>query len=470
MSISVPYYVGTKITYLQPFVTEITWSGDVTEASRSCEITLNNTTNGYTKAVDVQVGNAIRLIKDNVELFRGVIFGTEVNSDGLLRLTVRDYNHYLTKNTDSQVFKKMKASDIVKSICKKYSIAYGHIDDTGYVLPKLILRDKTIYDMIVIALTETRKKTGKVYLLSNEKGKLVLRERKNQVKRLVIADSANLLSANFTSSIEELRNSVRYTGESGEDAKGVTVSDSASVKKYGLMREKQHDGDKTDAQLKPIAETLLKELNKVDSVSSVDAFGDPSVYAGAMVQVSEQMTGISGGFVVITDSHTFSPNGKHTMSLTVSKTLELNEIQYEEPSEDEEEDSDISGTLSEESLDVVDYARSFIGKLKYVFGGKNIAGGSGDCSGFTQYVFAQAADVNIGHGTSTQVTKGKKVSKDDAQPGDLIFFQGTYRAGVSHVGIVTKKGSFVSLASKGCYEASYTSGYWGEHFMQIRRL
>lgn len=469
MSISVKYYVGKKITYLTQLVTGITWSGDITEASRSCEIALNNTKNSTTQAVDIEVGRSIRLTVDGDEIFRGVVFETDISSDGNLRITVRDYNHYLTKNIDSQKFVKMKASAIVKSICKKYDIDYGHIDDTGYVIPKLILRDKTLYDMIVIALTETRQKTGKVYLLSNEKGKLVLRERKKQVKRLIISDGSNIISANMTTSIEDLRNSVRYTGKSGEDAKGVTVSDSASIKKYGLMRDKQHDGDKTDAKLKPVAATLLKELNKVATESNVDAIGHKDVFAGVTVQVSEKMTELSGGFYVITDSHQFDPSGMHTMSLKVSKTLELNEINYEPPEEPSKSTSTSSKT-SGKSSDVVDYARSFIGKLTYVFGGKNIAGGTGDCSGFTNYVFQKAAGINIGHGTSTQITKGSKVSKDDAQPGDLIFFQGTYRAGVSHVGIVTKKGYFVGLGNSGCKEASYTSGYWDRHFMQIRRV
>ena len=475
MSISVAYYHGTKITYLTPFVTGITWAGDITEASRSCEISLNNTIDGTTKAIlTLEVGKSIRFKVDDDEVFRGVIFGTEMNSDGSMRITVRDYNHYLTKNTDSLKFKKMKASEIVKSICKKYGIDYGTIDDTGYVIPKLIFRDKTIYDMIITALTETRQKTGKVFLLSNEKGKLVLRERKKQVKRLVISDGSNILGANMTQSIEDLRNSVRYTGKSGPDAKGVTVSDSDSIKKYGLMREKQDDSDKKDSQLQPIASALLKELNKVATESNVDVIGHKDIFAGATVQVTEKMTGLSGGFYVITDSHTFEPSGVHTMSLKISKTLELNEINYEAPEEPSKKTSSSSSgggsSASGTAGKVVDLARSYKGKLRYVFGSKNIPGGTGDCSGFTWYIFDKAAGINLGHGTSTQVAKGTKVSADDAQPGDLIFFQGTYRPGVSHVGIVTKKGTFVNLQNDGCKEETYTSGYWANHFMQIRRV
>lgn len=121
---------------------------------------------------------------------------------------------------------------------------------------------------------------------------------------------------------------------------------------------------------------------------------------------------------------------------------------------------------------VVELAQSYKGKLTYYFGGKNIPSGSGDCSGFTYYIFKQIG-VDIGHGTASQVTKGKKISSSAAQPGDLVFFKGTYRAGVSHVGIVTKPGYCVSLASEGCKEHGYlpsTNSYWGGHFLQINRV
>lgn len=119
---------------------------------------------------------------------------------------------------------------------------------------------------------------------------------------------------------------------------------------------------------------------------------------------------------------------------------------------------------------VVRMALSYVGKLTYKFGVKKIETGRGDCSGFTYHVYMKAAGVNIGHGTSSQVTKGKKISKSAAQPGDLVLFKDTYRKGVSHVGIVTKKGYCVSLASSGCKEHSYTNGYWGKHFMQINSV
>jgi len=53
-----------------------------------------------------------------------------------------------------------------------------------------------------------------------------------------------------------------------------------------------------------------------------------------------------------------------------------------------------------------------------------------DCSGFTQYVFAQIG-ISLPHSSSAQAGLVQQVS--DPQPGDLVFFTGS--GGVYHVGI-----------------------------------
>ena len=45
-----------------------------------------------------------------------------------------------------------------------------------------------------------------------------------------------------------------------------------------------------------------------------------------------------------------------------------------------------------------------------------------DCSGFTSYVFRNAAGVSLPRTSSAQSGYGKTVSKSNLQPGDLVFF------------------------------------------------
>jgi murein DD-endopeptidase MepM/ murein hydrolase activator NlpD len=120
---------------------------------------------------------------------------------------------------------------------------------------------------------------------------------------------------------------------------------------------------------------------------------------------------------------------------------------------------------------IADTAQSLVGKVKYVFGATDVANGTGDCSSFTQYVYKKAAGIDIGRDTRSQVAKGTEVKKGDLKPGDLIFFQGTYRKGVSHVGISLGGNDFIhNSSSKGVVQDSLTRKYWVDHWMQGRRL
>ena len=67
---------------------------------------------------------------------------------------------------------------------------------------------------------------------------------------------------------------------------------------------------------------------------------------------------------------------------------------------------------------LIDFAKKFIG-VPYVFGGTTPQGF--DCSGFVQYVYKHALGINISRTTKTQINDGREVSKNELQPGDLVF-------------------------------------------------
>ena len=68
---------------------------------------------------------------------------------------------------------------------------------------------------------------------------------------------------------------------------------------------------------------------------------------------------------------------------------------------------------------VVSYAYNFIG-TPYSWGGSSPSTGF-DCSGFTKYVYSHFG-VSLGRSTYNQINNGVQVSKEDLQPGDLLFF------------------------------------------------
>lgn len=60
-----------------------------------------------------------------------------------------------------------------------------------------------------------------------------------------------------------------------------------------------------------------------------------------------------------------------------------------------------------------------------------------DCSGLTRWAFARVGK-SLPHSSSAQVSKTRRISKDNRRRGDLVFFGS--RTGVYHVGIFAGKG------------------------------
>ena len=93
------------------------------------------------------------------------------------------------------------------------------------------------------------------------------------------------------------------------------------------------------------------------------------------------------------------------------------------------------------SNSVLAYASTFLG-VPYVWGGTSPSGF--DCSGFTQYVFAHFG-VNLPRVSEDQQNVGTFVSRDNLQPGDLVFF-GTP---AHHVGIYVGNGNMINAPHTG---------------------
>ena len=125
-------------------------------------------------------------------------------------------------------------------------------------------------------------------------------------------------------------------------------------------------------------------------------------------------------------------------------------------------------------MSVISLANDLVGKVKYSFGANSIssAGGTGDCSSFVQYIFEQNG-VNLPRTAESQYnsSKGKSVDKDKLQAGDVVFFQGTYKSGISHVGIYVGNGKFVHNSSSkgGTTVSNLSDDYYTKHYAGAKR-
>lgn len=124
------------------------------------------------------------------------------------------------------------------------------------------------------------------------------------------------------------------------------------------------------------------------------------------------------------------------------------------------EDEDFRAMITE--------AEKYLG-YPYVWGGSSPST-SFDCSGFVCWVINHSVG-NVGRTTANGLLGScTYVSPEDARPGDLIFFQGTYNtSGASHVGIYVGNGMMIHCGNPIQYASTETT-YWKNHFYCFGRL
>ncbi|HVS84997.1 MAG TPA: NlpC/P60 family protein [Gaiellaceae bacterium] len=112
---------------------------------------------------------------------------------------------------------------------------------------------------------------------------------------------------------------------------------------------------------------------------------------------------------------------------------------------------------------VVAIAMRYLG-VPYKWGGSTPAGF--DCSGFVMYVYAQVG-VSLPHYTGAQWQLGVPVSRDQLEPGDLVFFDG-----IGHVGLYIGNGLFIHAPQTGdvVKVSSLSDGWYASTYDGARRI
>jgi cell wall-associated NlpC family hydrolase len=113
---------------------------------------------------------------------------------------------------------------------------------------------------------------------------------------------------------------------------------------------------------------------------------------------------------------------------------------------------------------VVAIAMQYLG-VPYVWGSADPSVGF-DCSGLTTYVFAKVG-VSLPHYAAAQYELGHAVSRDQLQPGDLVFFRG-----LGHRGMYIGGGNFIHAPRTGDVVkiSSLSESYYVENWVGARRV
>jgi cell wall-associated NlpC family hydrolase len=126
-------------------------------------------------------------------------------------------------------------------------------------------------------------------------------------------------------------------------------------------------------------------------------------------------------------------------------------------------------TMGTAASELLVQAMSLIG-INYRYGGKTPEAGF-DCSGFVGHVFREAVGVTLPDTAYQMSLVGQKVSNNELQPGDLVFYN-TLKRAFSHVGIYVGNNKFIHSPSPGraVEIVDMKENYWLSRYQGARRV
>lgn len=309
-------------------VTEsVTLQGQRYQAPRSIQANII-TKQGSQTYYRVSEGDTVLFKWKGKELFRGIVF-SRTPVEGKLTFTAYDMLQYLVKNQDVYVFSNQRADQILRRIGADFQIPMTSIANTGHVMKSLVFKnDTSLYDIILKALKETKRQTGRNYQIYSAKGKMGLRAWPDPEDVWVIESGVNLIGYQYSTSIEETATRVKMrtsVDEQGKNKKKGSKSDIVVIEQdkggqsqYGILQHVETvTGQINQPQLQKRAKVRLAEKKGVkQEVKSIQALGIPELQSGLPIYLKIPEINIKKTYWIDQDKHEF--NGvKHIMTIDV---------------------------------------------------------------------------------------------------------------------------------------------------------
>lgn len=270
------------------------------------------------KTFDFQEGNKIMLNCEGKGLFLGYVFQKMRDKNQLIKVIAYDQLRYL-KNKDSYIYYNKKASDLLKMITGDFNLKTGLIEDSGYIIAAKIEDNKSLFDMILNAMDDTYRATGKLFLLYDNNGEICFTNVENRkVNSLIESDTAE--DFKYQSSIDgNTYNKVKLIYE--DRRKGIRqvhiTKNDDSIQQWGVLQYFTYIND--DVNGKALADEILKQKNKKRrNLTIVNALGNTKVRAGCLIPVNLILGDVDTKAYMIVEKcvHKFK-NKEHFMDLFV---------------------------------------------------------------------------------------------------------------------------------------------------------
>lgn len=332
--------VTTDIT---GFIKTVTLSCSKDQPSRKCEGTIAYPIFDKTQ-IDTQIGpgNIIWIIDNdtNVEIFRGIVTDRELDSSQELRFTAMDFMFHLLRSKSSYNFKGITPEQIVNIVANDVGVSTNIIATTGIPINRII-KDKSLYSIIMECYTEASKQNNKQYIPIMHSDKLNIIEKGQCVSGYTLQAETNIINLNYKDTIQNMVNRVKIYDDKGNYLS--TVENSGWINDFGVLEDSYEVSKDTDTNT-----TVNNMLYGVDTDITVNALGNLKCITGYSIacKVFYISTLINATVYIDTDSHTWDlGNGSYQMTLTLNLS-NLMDYDYDNSSDTSSTDAKSSSSAS----------------------------------------------------------------------------------------------------------------------------
>jgi LysM repeat protein len=302
-------------------------------------------------------------------------------------------------------------------------------------------------------LTSSNLYPGQKLIVGVKEGKTASeKKRKYSIKeeKLTSEKSENLIKEYYT---------VKKGDTLSKISKNFGVSVAQLKKMNGLKNSKLKIGQKLIVKIKKAdeMENVRKEINP----DEIEPIADVSKKTYYKVCEGDTIESICEKFQI-------GPEKLLSANLMKKEDLKVGQILVIPPRDLLEEKTEKETDLEKRSdlrTKIIEEALNFLG-VRYKFGGESKSGL--DCSALTRLVY-RVIGINLPNNSSSQFENGVPIKKEEALPGDLVFFKRGGRIG--HVGIYLGNDLFVhaSFTLKRVVISSLSERYFKERFAGFRR-
>lgn len=292
-------------------VNSMIWGGSTSEVARKLELKIVNA------PLDPNISAPILNLADEVylygdkgeELFRGYVIDREASSvAGSVTYVAYDLLYYTLKSNISENYRFRTAGSITQKACGWAKVPVGELAETA-VIEKMIVQNKSIYDVIMQAYTIAHNLDNKSYCVTAREGKLNVEEMGKRMCSVPLTEGTNITSSIYKETLGSMVNRVALYNSNGLK---VGTEENKEDLKYGVFQQVYSQEEGKD--LKTTARGLLHGIDKTFELQCVN---NNEAITGAGVTIQDTTTGLKGLAWIVADTHTWT-NGVATMSLTIA--------------------------------------------------------------------------------------------------------------------------------------------------------